>query len=287
MKLLMLKGLPASGKSSYAEELVKGGGNWVRINKDLIRTMLHFDKFNGLNEKATKFTSEALATLFLLQDKNVVIDDTNMGDKHLETWKQVAKENESTFEIKNFDTDIETCIQRDRYREKSVGHHVIKQMALQYGIVKPKKKWILCDIDGTIANLEHRLPYVKDVEEKDWKSFFADMKGDTLIESTHKILKQFYKDGNEIIFVTARPDNYRRVTEKWLVRNIEVPWYTIIMRKENDTREDSIIKQQILDTYFDKDDIKFVIDDRPRVIRMWKENGLSVIDVGPGPDHDF
>jgi hypothetical protein len=43
------------------------------------------------------------------------------------------------------------------------------------------------------------------------------------------------------------------------------------------------VKNQMLDTYFpDKNVIRAVIDDRPSVIRMWRENGLDVIDVGKG-----
>ena len=52
------------------------------------------------------------------------------------------------------------------------------------------------------------------------------------------------------------------------------------MRREHDKRPDVEVKQQMLDTYFpDRSWIHCVIDDRPSVIRMWKANGLEVIDV--------
>ena len=55
------------------------------------------------------------------------------------------------------------------------------------------------------------------------------------------------------------------------------------MRRGTDKRPDTEVKKQILDTYFpDKSVIHTVIDDRPSVIRMWREQGLKVIDVGEG-----
>jgi hypothetical protein len=55
------------------------------------------------------------------------------------------------------------------------------------------------------------------------------------------------------------------------------------MRRADDMRDDTIVKKQMLDTYFpDTSKIEAVIDDRPPVIRMWRENGLNVIDVGKG-----
>lgn len=52
-KLTIMRGLPASGKSTKAKELLSVG-NTVRINKDLLRTMLHFDTFTGRNEGMTR-----------------------------------------------------------------------------------------------------------------------------------------------------------------------------------------------------------------------------------------
>lgn len=76
----MLSGLPASGKSTKAEELVKSMGNAVRVNKDLIRTMLHFDKWSGRNEGITKDIERQVAIQAITRHgMNVIVDDTNLG----------------------------------------------------------------------------------------------------------------------------------------------------------------------------------------------------------------
>ena len=46
----MLRGISGSGKSTRAKELMLEHGNLVRINRDLLREMLHFGKWSGKNE---------------------------------------------------------------------------------------------------------------------------------------------------------------------------------------------------------------------------------------------
>src|SRR4051812_38724625 len=79
-KLIIMQGLPASGKSTKAKELLEHG-NTVRLNKDLLRTMLHFDKFTGRNEGLTQDAALFLADNFLEKDINVIIDDTNFNPR--------------------------------------------------------------------------------------------------------------------------------------------------------------------------------------------------------------
>jgi hypothetical protein len=84
-----------------------------------------------------------------------------------------------------------------------------------------------------------------------------------------------------IILVTGRPDDYREVTELWLKQH-KIPYQQLYMRRAGDFRPDDIVKQEILDRHLKKEKIKLVIEDRPRVIRMWRRNGLEVDDVGDG-----
>lgn len=276
-----MQGLPASGKSTKAEELMKKMGNTVRVNKDLLRTMLHFDKFTGKNEGITKDTSRLIAKNFLLADYNVIVDDTNFNEGVIQSWKDLAKECEAKFEVVKMDTPVEVCVLRDTEREKFVGGTVIKNMALQYGLTD-RSPYVLCDLDGTIADIKHRLPYAKG-ETKDWNKFFSLIYADTVRHHVLKTLVDFYNDGCTIIFVSARPEDYKEETLDWLNKNLLTFAWTLIMRRSGDKRPDTEVKKKMLDTYFpDKSKIRCVIDDRPSVIKMWRENGLTVLDVGEG-----
>lgn len=287
MKLLMLSGLPASGKTTYAKEIVAQG--WGRVNRDLIREMLHFGKWSGRNEGLTVDTEKDIAASILIHGGNVVVDDCNLNPKNKEMWKAMAKEINAKFEHKHIDTPWQKCVERDRYREKKkVGKDVIIQMAMQYGLYeKPGKNIVLCDIDGTLADIKHRLHFVKDnPEKKDWKSFFDAMWDDTPRLETIDKLMQYEEKGHPIILISARPEDYREVTEAWLEARVFKGYeahLTLFMRKSGDKRPDTDVKQEIYDKYFkDKYPIEVVFDDRPSIIRMWRSNGVNVEDVGAG-----
>ena len=283
-KLIMLSGLPASGKTTRAIELV-AQGNTIRLNKDDLRAMLHRGKkWSGKDEAITITIETVTARALLLKGHNVVIDDTNLSDYHLNTWKNIAHLADAKFVHEKIDTPWFECVIRDEGRSTPVGRSVIVNMALQYGrIERPNKGYILCDLDGTLCDIRHRLQYAQG-ETKNWTAFFSGISGDTIYDDVMTKLIGFFDQGYEIILVSARPDTYRQETTQWLADN-DVPYLTLIMRKGGDKREDSVVKQQILDTYFpDRSVIYKVIDDRPRVIRMWRDNGLDVIDVGDGID---
>lgn len=281
-----MQGLPGSGKSTKAKEIWKADGNAIRITKDLLREMLHFNEFSGKNEQLTMSASVALADRFLTLGKNVIIDDTNLNPRIVNQWQEFTKHDGRKLEIVKMDTPIDVCIERDAMRVHNGGRHVgtnvIKAMARQYGLYYNDMNDVICDLDGTLCDIEHRLHYVKNCgdQPKDWKSFFANMSDDTMREDVAAKLLP-YRNTHNIVFVSGRPNEYRKETEKWLSDHF--PLYdTLIMRRENDKRPDTEVKRDILKMYFRKEKIDIVFDDRPSVIRMWREEGLNVEDVGKG-----
>lgn len=111
-KLLILKGLPASGKSTYAKELVNKG--WKRVNKDLLREMLDNGKWSRMNEKSIVESEKLLVEYFLKRGENVVIDDCNFAWE--DTWKAIGEKVFAEVEVKLFDTPLMECIERDAKR---------------------------------------------------------------------------------------------------------------------------------------------------------------------------
>lgn len=282
-KLLMLKGLPASGKSTYAKTLTETG-NWVRVNRDLLRTMLHFDKWSGRNENATVTVEiDAVKSLLIRNHSNVVVDDCNLNPKNRDMWAGVAKEVGAIFETKTIDTPVHECLLRDGARPNAVGNTVIVGMALQYGLYpKPEQGFVICDLDGTLCDLTHRLKYLEG-EKKDWSGFFGALGADSMRQEVADMLEKHISEGSQIFFVSGRPDNYREATETWLHEHFTIPPHTaLFMRSSGDKRPDTEVKAEIFDRYFKQYPVKLVIDDRPSVIRMWREKGLEVVDVGNG-----
>lgn len=281
-----MQGLPASGKSTKAKEILQQG-NTVRINKDLLRTMLHFDKFTGVNESMTRSAARTIARMFLADGKNVVIDDTNLNPGTVQSWVDLAKEMEAKIQYERMNTPIEECSARDLVRKKSVGRHVIIQMALQYLDYMKGQKVVICDLDGTLCDITHRLHFVRNLSEgqkKDWGAFFRAIPQDAVRADVLDKLLKYEAEGNKIILVSARPDNYREQTEAWLeyaFKGYNLA-HVLIMRNAGDRRDDTIVKAELYDKYLKDLSITKVIDDRPAVIRMWREKGLDVDDVGQG-----
>jgi len=141
------------------------------------------------------------------------------------------------------------------------------------------KRTVIVDIDGTLADISHRRHHIEG-KRKRWGKFFRDMDKDLPIPEIASKVRQLSQN-HTIILVSGRPDDYRAVTEQWLKKH-KIPYQKLYMRKSGDFRPDDIVKQEILNDHLRKEDIKLVIDDRPRVIRMWRENGLEVEDVGEG-----
>jgi hydroxymethylpyrimidine pyrophosphatase-like HAD family hydrolase len=66
-------------------------------------------------------------------------------------------------------------------------------------------KIVLCDIDGTVANNDHRQHLLK--EFKDWDKFFAALIDDKPIPKVIDLIKKYNLDGQKICFITGRPES--------------------------------------------------------------------------------
>lgn len=150
--------------------------------------------------------------------------------------------------------------------------------------IQPKYASIF-DLDGTLADCSHRLGYVK-TKPKNWKAFFAGIPNDPVHENVYFKLESALYSNHDIIIVTARPgtEQVRKDTLEWLERN-KITYHKIFFRAENDHRDDAIVKSEILDIILEFGHIiHTVYDDRPKIIAMWKERGLHVVDCGNGED---
>ena len=144
------------------------------------------------------------------------------------------------------------------------------------------KDTIICDLDGTLANCEHRVHHVQS-KPKNWDAFYAGVRDDTVNVPVLQVLDAFIRQ-YEVIFCSGRPERCRSDTVWWLRESCGL-WggdYTLLMRKDGDFRADCVVKQEILDQHIDKDRVLFVFDDRQQVVDMWRRNGLTCFQVAKG-----
>lgn len=137
----------------------------------------------------------------------------------------------------------------------------------------------LFDIDGTLADLTHRLSHIQK-EPKDWNAFFDACADDAPIGHIVE-LATMLSIHSRVVFVSGRSDRVRDVTMDWLRdRGLFGPLY---MRRDGDHRPDDIVKGELLEEILG-DGWKPVMafDDRNQVVEMWRSRGVPCAQVAPG-----
>lgn len=126
-KLVLLRGLPASGKSTHALKLVMQG--YKRVNADDLRLMVDNGNYTKANEKYITDVMQTMAALALQGGFSVVVDNTNFNPFHIKYFKALCRDLRAELEIVDIKTPLEVCIQRDLERTKGrVGKDVITKM---------------------------------------------------------------------------------------------------------------------------------------------------------------
>jgi predicted kinase len=316
-ELIMMVGISGSGKSVHAKSLVNWGrGSVVRLNRDSIRAMLFCDvPWNSNNENLVRNWQMEGARQALQMGKDVIIDDTNCVRNTRQKWEEFAKQARVRFRVITMTTDIKTCIERDAQREgkERVGEGVIRKQHKDLNEVKvtvrdekpmvltrpylertellrnggflprlPGCPWVLVDMDGTTASFtDLKTGAVLRGPFEEHKVMVDDVY--PVVAEWVRALYPFYN----ICVVSGRHDFCGDDSCDWLEMH-GIPFDHILMRYSDDNRSDHIVKKEILDelcAVVGKENIAFVLDDRPKVVRMWRDNGVRVFPVRGGTDH--
>ena len=170
------------------------------------------------------------------------------------------------------------------------------------------KNTVIFDLDGTLANIDARRLKAGSPSGKtptpskmDWDVFFDpdNIKLDTPNDPVIKMAQLFKKDGFKIVIFSGRNDRSFDTTKQWL-KKFDVPFDLLVMRPDkfksdswpiadgnpatSDMRfmPDDILKKKMLDTFVDINDVFLVVDDRQKVVDMWRDLGLNTFQVAPG-----
>lgn len=292
-KLMLLVGPPGSGKSTFAKKYEDQGFTYV--NQDL-QGKDHLHIFD----------------LAVLEGKDVIVDRMNFSRDQRARYLDLAKKHGYEAAITVFHESLETCLKRckERTDHLTIKNEASARSALNTFFTKyervqdneadtVQRLWpdnhktsaIVCDLDGTLCDVEHRRhfvnPPVTDVPapslKKNWKGFFDAMSEDKPFKFCRDILKLYYNNTNtQIVFCSGRPDNYRKQTEAWLKEH-DLELGPLYMRARNDQRQDDIVKEIILDFEILTRYIPyFMLDDRQQVVDMWRKRGYTCLQCAPG-----
>jgi predicted kinase len=290
-KIILTRGLPASGKSTWSLEYVKNSnGRAKRVNKDLLREMIDAGIWSKMNEQMILAARDSLVNCFLSSGvETIIVDDTNFEQKHFDKMREYADAHEKytdgciAVEYKDFlDVSLDECLHRDSLRAKPVGEKVIKGMHQRYILptlqrnIGPNTNGdsVIVDVDGTISfNSGHR----------NWYDYEKVIDDEPIIPIIN-LVKMYKQNNYKIIIVSARegtPECIAATTE-WLKKQ-NIIYDELFMRKAGDYRRDSLVKEEIYNTFIKgKFNVEIVLDDRSSVVSKWRELGLRCAQVAPG-----
>lgn len=285
-KITVLVGPPGSGKSTYSASI-----DAVRVSQD----------------DQGKVNHEIVFKEALSNKKDIVIDRMNFDVGQRRRYLDPAVKAGYETEIVVFHVPLKTCLDRCNQRK---GHPTVKTpedasqavnfFFTHYGRVEDSEadkvtrlgwvddsatKCVWSDLDGTLADVEHRRGYVRveKPEKPNWKKFFDEMVNDP-VDPVCKTILDYFANYHPVVFATGRPDSYKRQTEDWIQKvGAQYPGSFLFMRARNDHRKDDIVKEIILEFEVKtRYGVLFALDDRDQVVRMLRKHGIKVLQVAEG-----
>lgn len=148
--VVILTGLPASGKTTYARKMAEEP-RWARVNRDDLRSMLHDGKYSPAAERVIADLELRIVFALVSQGFSVVVDDTNLRADRREEIERVAREAGAVVGYVSFQhVDVEECIARDHERPigQRVGSERIREMALTMTEPLPPPSSTPCSVRG-------------------------------------------------------------------------------------------------------------------------------------------
>jgi predicted kinase len=300
-QLTMLVGPPGSGKSTYSKNLIHDDGDHglstVYVNQDSQRKE-HFTIFDQA----------------IFDGKNIVVDRMGFSKSQRARYLDVARSKGYTSKIVVLHESYNTCLERCRKRfgkHETINDEQSARGALNTFFTKyerpakdeanelvflypegDKPSAVIFDLDGTLCDVSHRRHFVQNIvgQKKDWQSFFRGMVDDAPNLWCAELVESMSKN-HVIVYCSGRPDSWRSHTVEWLKKHNLFEFknddtncdFHLYMRPRSDSRDDSLVKEVILDfeilTRFKP---FFMVDDRRRVVDMWRSRGFVCLACDEG-----
>ncbi|MDR2474548.1 MAG: AAA family ATPase [Bacteroidales bacterium] len=284
-KLLILVGAPGAGKTVFANYFLRTEENWVRLCRDDFRTMNFIDGMMSKHEEIliSEMIDAATETL-LRRGANVLLDATHCRAEYVNHYIEKFGEM-ATISFKLFDVQLNELIERCEKRRIETGKYIpvsaikryfkeLEEMKAAFDFSsRPRRvpvvatqdaslpRAIVCDLDGTLAQMNNRNPYNSTQCDED-----------SLNEPVAKVLTLFSANGYQILLVSGREEIAREPTIRFLDK-YAIPYQHLWMRPNRDYRKDAVVKREIFNTeiagrFF----VEFVLDDRDQVVEMWRKD---------------
>lgn len=298
-QVVLMRGLPGCGKTTYARRWVDlDPTGRAAVCRDDIRDMLH-GGWTGVQAQEDLVTAVERNTITTLvrAGRDVVVHNTNLKPQELADLLHLAADLGAPAEIVDMtNVPVDVCLAQDVARasrgERHTGPEVIIKKWEQWvenqpyplpvpeitplrvyedpGVPAPYA--VLVDLDGTVCLRGERSPY-------DLTRVGEDAPNLTVLGT----VRMYARTSHRVIFLSGRHEKCRPDTEKWLARYWGRPYDHLLMRPDGDVRSDDVVKREMFDRHVrNRYRVRVVLDDRDRVVGMWRRLGLTVYQVAPG-----
>lgn len=153
------------------------------------------------------------------------------------------------------------------------------------------KDTVIVDLDGTLSDGRARYHLVKG-KHRDYDAFHARLEEDPPNEWCRALVEALWvstsgptPEGFRVVLVSARPKSAEAATRRWLAQNLGGPFFheLNLLREDGDSTPDHELKRAWVRAY-GKERILFCIDDRQKVVDMWREEGLTCLQCAAWKD---
>lgn len=286
--IIILVGPAGSGKTTLANNLIDNDGDHgsatIYVNQDS----------QGKNHLVV--FKEAIEN-----KKDIIVDRMDFNKDQRRRYLEPAKAAGYTSKIIVLHENRATCLERMKNR---LNHPTIKteesansalntffskyerptedeadEVHFRYPELINPPTTVVIDIDNTLSSSNHRQHHLsrENGRKPHWHGFFSEMHLDPVNEWCKHICNNL-RHNTIITLCSGRPDSYREVTKKWLEDN-KVMYDHLFMRMRQDSRDDTIVKQNLIDfEVLTRYKFLFAIDDRKRIIDKYRERGITVLD---------
>jgi hypothetical protein len=138
------------------------------------------------------------------------------------------------------------------------------------------RPYAVIDVDGVLADVEHRLHHIAK-RPKDWGRFFAAAADDPPLHAGIAMARRLAAD-HDIVYLSGRPERLRQVTLDWFAR-YDVPPGRLLLRDNRDRRPARLVKLGILRRLAQERPVSVLVDDDPAVCQTVRAAGFEVLEA--------
>lgn len=301
-KLILTRGIPGSGKSTWAKAWVaEDPEHRIRLNWDDTRNMMgpYWVPSREPINKHMLWAGLNMAA-YCTRPYDIVIDNMNLNPKDwkqyeewITTYNQSMNSDETNtqyvLEFKDFFISLEECIRRDSMRSNPIGEKTIKDIWRRYkhfiqttevenvvNNLRPstgKVPCIVVDMDSTMCfNTTKRPWYGEGAAE----GMIKDVPNPGVVAVVKELQRKF-----PIVVVTGRDTTQATVTKQWLANQGIAPT-DFYFRTAGDYRKGVEVKNELINQVLNKYDIVAIFEDCEPIVKMFRDMGLTVLQPNKG-----